>query len=211
MAEYMARQGDCILSIAESLGFFWETIWNHPDNARLRELRRDPNILLPGDKVIIPEKTPRVETKSTDGRATFVKKTVAVQVKLRLLDWKRKPRANVRYVATVDGIGSSGQADIDGYITLTVKPSCRDLTLKVMEGSKTDEYSLPLGFIDPIDEISGVQQRLTNLGFPYLSDQGMQEEGTTTPIHAFQKEMGLTVTGDVDDATRAKLKELHGS
>jgi peptidoglycan hydrolase-like protein with peptidoglycan-binding domain len=35
-------------------------------------------------------------------------------------------------------------------------------------------------------------------------------ESTRGAIRAFQKERNLNVTGELDDATRQKLKEMHG-
>jgi len=209
--QYRVKQGDCIMSIAETYGFFWETIWNHPGNVGLRQRRRDPNILFPGDIVVIPEKTPGSATAPTEQLTKFVKKTACVQVRLRLLDLKRQPRVNVDYIATVDGVNFRGQSDGGGYINIRVRPNAQQLKLKVTEGTKTDEYTLPLGSIDPIDELSGVQQRLTNLGYPCGSEQGTQGELTRAAIRAFQKEMNLNVTGELDDATRQKVEQLHGS
>ena len=211
MPQYTVKQGDCIMSIAEDCGFFWETIWNHADNTGLKRLRKDPNILFPGDIVVVPEKTPRVEPAPTDQLNKFVKKTTPAQVRLRLLDLKRKPRPNLQYVATVDGVNSSGQSDGEGYITVEAKPNARQLKLKVTDGSKSEEYTLPLGSIDPVEELSGVQQRLANLGYPCGSEQGTLGELTRTAIRAFQKEMNLTVTGQLDDATRQKLTQIHGT
>jgi hypothetical protein len=199
------------MSMAEDSGFLWETIWNHPDNAQLKQLRKDPNIIFPGDVVTIPDKDPRIESAPTDQRSQFVKKTERAQVRLRLLDLKRKPRANVDYVATVDGANFTGKTDGDGYIKLSVKRNAREVKLKVTEGSKTDDYTLPLGAIDPLDELSGVQHRLTNLGYRCDSEQGALGEVTKSALRAFQKEMNLRVTGEIDDSTRQKLKDLHGS
>jgi hypothetical protein len=208
---YTVKQGDCVMSIATNYGLLWETVWNHADNRGLKQLRKDPNILFPGDTVVLPDKTPRVEAAPTDQLNKYVKKNNRAQVRLRLLDLKRQPRANLQYTATVDGVGSSGQSDGDGYITLIVLPNARQLKLKVTDGSKTDEYSLPLGSIDPIEELSGAQQRLTNLGYPCGDEQGTLGELTKTAIGAFQKERNLTVTGDLDDATRQALQQIHGS
>lgn len=210
MPRYTVKQGDCIMSIAEDYGFLWETIWNYGDNAQLKKLRKDPNILFPGDIVVVPEKTPRVESASTDQLHKFVKKVTGAQVRLRLLDLKRRPRPNLPYVAAVDGVTSTGRSDGDAYITINVKPNARELKLKVTDGPRTDEYTLPLGAIDPIDQLSGVQQRLANLGYPCGSEQGLGDL-TKTALRALQKEMNLDITGEPDEATRQALQQLHGS
>ena len=151
MAQHTVKQGDCIMSIAEDCGFFWETLWNHPDNAQLKTLRKDPNILFPGDVVTIPDKTVKFENKPTDQRARFLKKNPRVQVRLRLLDIERRPRAEAQYTANIDGTTSEGKSDADGYITLVVPPNAQELKLEVTEGTRINEYVLPLGSIDPID------------------------------------------------------------
>lgn len=211
MPRYTVKQGDCIMSIAEANGFLWETVWNHPDNAGLKQGRKDPNILFPGDIVVIPEIKERSESAPTDQLTRFLKKINRVQVRLRLLDLKRRPRANVEYTARVESETSRGRSDADGYIVIMVRPNDRELNLTVTEGSKTDEYKLPLGSIDPIEELSGAQHRLTNLGYSCASEEGTLGEVTKAAIRAFQKEMALDVSGELNDATRQKLKDVHGS
>src|SRR5258708_3021834 len=42
--------GDCFINLSKQEGFFWETVWNHPENRELRTLRKNPNILKKGDQ-----------------------------------------------------------------------------------------------------------------------------------------------------------------
>ena len=65
------RPGDTIVKLAEQYGFLPETIWDHPDNAELKALRKRMNILENGDVVVIPDLRERVENKKTTKRHRF--------------------------------------------------------------------------------------------------------------------------------------------
>lgn len=47
-------EGECLHSIAEHSGFYWETLWNHPKNAEVKKKRGDPDSIQPGDVIHIP-------------------------------------------------------------------------------------------------------------------------------------------------------------
>lgn len=83
--EYTIQEGDCISSIAFKHGLFPDTIWNHPDNAELKNKRKEMNFLAPGDKVIIPEKEVKEESISTNQKHTFKKKGVPARLRLKIL------------------------------------------------------------------------------------------------------------------------------
>ena len=105
--QYKVKQGDCILSIAEKNGFFWETIWDHSENAALKDKRENSNELLPGDVVAIPEKSPKEESCGTKKRHRFVRKGVPAMLRIRIL-LDDEPRADKAYRLTVDGRLSKG-------------------------------------------------------------------------------------------------------
>jgi hypothetical protein len=65
---YIVQEGDCFLSIAYQHGFFWETLWNLPANAELRNTRQDPGQLLVGDRVMVPDR--QIKQVPTRTRAT---------------------------------------------------------------------------------------------------------------------------------------------
>ena len=54
---HVVAQGEYLSLIAARFGFRDpRVIWNHPDNAALRERRKNPNVLFPGDVLTIPER-----------------------------------------------------------------------------------------------------------------------------------------------------------
>lgn len=88
---YVIAQGDCIDSIALKHGFFPDTLWNHGQNAELKSLRKDPNVLYPGDKLFIPDIQIREVDKATEKRHRFRRKGVPAKLHLRFLKPKDPP------------------------------------------------------------------------------------------------------------------------
>jgi hypothetical protein len=81
---------ECISSIAFEHGFYWETLWNHPNNANLKNERKDPNILDPDDVVHIPDLRLKEVTKPNEQDHKFKLKGL-VKLRLRILE-EPKPK-----------------------------------------------------------------------------------------------------------------------
>src|SRR5688500_15939054 len=57
MKVHVVRQGECLSAIAKQYGFSsYRILYEHPGNAGLREQRPNPNLIYPGDIIIIPDK-----------------------------------------------------------------------------------------------------------------------------------------------------------
>jgi N-acetylmuramoyl-L-alanine amidase len=202
--EYVVRQGDCFTSIADRFGFYWKTLWAH--NSDLQNLRKNPNVLFQGDVVLIPEKEPKVQPCATDKRHKFLK--LGTPAKLRIIVERfGQPIANTRYILTIDGKISEGVTGGDGLLEESIAPQARQGTLEIPDENL--HCTLNLGYLDPIDEIVGVQRRLDNLGFYAGPLDGQLNDETRDAIAMFQAEAGITGTGDLDDATRQKLIARH--
>src|ERR1022692_1174838 len=142
--QYSVQQGDSLSSIAFGFGMNWQTLWNHPDNAALKSRRKDPNVIYPGDVVCIPEKSPRIESCSTDAKHKFVRKATPDKLKIRLLK-DFEPRANTAYTLVVDGVTKGGSTDGAGQIEEWISPGAKEGKL-ILDGGK-EEYPLNLGHI----------------------------------------------------------------
>src|SRR5215813_7069013 len=94
--------GDSIPSLAREHGHFWRKVWDYPDNAALKAKRKNPNVLFPGDEVMIPEIEIKEESRPTDQKHSFVLKGEPVKFRLQLLDGD-EPRAAESYVLEIDG------------------------------------------------------------------------------------------------------------
>lgn len=51
---YTVKPGDTLSAIARKHGMSWQDIYNHPDNADFRRKRPNPNLIYPGDVIMIP-------------------------------------------------------------------------------------------------------------------------------------------------------------
>ncbi|HEY6945459.1 MAG TPA: LysM domain-containing protein, partial [Candidatus Acidoferrum sp.] len=66
---HIVEQGEHLSQIAKKYGFpDYKIVWDHPENADLKKLRKNPNILFPGDQVFIPDKEEKEESGPTDKR-----------------------------------------------------------------------------------------------------------------------------------------------
>ena len=81
--EHIVEQGDCFSSIAKEYGFLEETLWNHPANAALKEKRTNPNVLLPGDIITIPDRVSGEERTSTERKHVYKNKSGKVELQLQ--------------------------------------------------------------------------------------------------------------------------------
>ena len=67
MPIHVVKPGECFTRIAERYGFSdYKALYDHPDNADLKKKRPNPNVLHPGDRIVVPDK----EEKIIEGLAT---------------------------------------------------------------------------------------------------------------------------------------------
>ena len=207
---HVVREGECVSSIAKNAGHFWETIWNHPANSELKNVREDPNVLLPDDRITIPELREKEAECVTEQRHRFRRRGEPVRLRLQFVRGE-EPRADEDYLIVIDGEIHTGQTDSEGQVDLPIPGNARGGKILIGSGDDQDEFPLRLGRVPPVAEIEGVQTRLNNLSYDCGAVDGKLGPKTEAAVAGFQRNHDLPETGKPDQETRDKLKEVHGS
>jgi hypothetical protein len=212
--QYRVKQGDYLVKISEENGFVdYRTIWDHPQNKQLKDKRKNPNVLAPGDELFIPDKASREEQASTDQKHSYVLKTSKSMLRLVLEDLYGNPIANAKCELQVEGNVFEIVSGADGKIEHEIPETAQNADLVVKEGNtalKNVKLNVQIGHLDPVEDESGQKARLSNLGY-YMGrldiDDGAKFQSA---VEEFQCDYGLTVDGDCGPMTQAKLKQIHG-
>lgn len=208
MGEHIVRESETIRSIARQYGMLPETIWEHENNRRLRELRGDPDQLFAGDRVFIPDREEGEEEGETEVHHTFRSPARHARVKIRFLR-EDEPLADTPYVFSCEGDSTEGQLDSEGKLDESVPVDAQQALVLVGESSDQARYQVQIGRLDPISETEGAQERLNNLG--YCCGEPDSEVGPVmqAALAAFQENEEISESGDLDDQTRERLLERH--
>jgi hypothetical protein len=204
------KQGECLTTIALARGFDPQTIWDHPDNAALKELRHTYQALLAGDRLIIPDLEEKEVAVNTDTVAHFQLSVGSVKLRLRLTR-HGKARADEAFELLIDGSPApiAGTTDGDGWIDQAIPADATRATLELRDG--VESYVLNLGHLDPHDSPAGIQQRLRSLGFYFGRVDGELGDVTAAALRRFQTAKDLGVNGEADDATVSALRDAYGT
>ncbi|MCW5747629.1 MAG: LysM peptidoglycan-binding domain-containing protein [Alphaproteobacteria bacterium] len=118
-ADYIVKKGDYLTKIAHDHGFDdWRTIYNSPENAAFRARRPNPNLIYPGDRIVIP----KVVTGVTAAGATLIPPT---------------GNANIIHFVTPKGSG-------DVTLTATIAPDTARMRSKITWDGATAVPGNPL-------------------------------------------------------------------
>ncbi len=211
------EQGDHLPAIAAEHGFSdWHTIWDHPSNTALRERRKDPGVLAPGDSLYIPDKEESPGEKVASGStARFRVKRSLAKLRLVVRGFGGKPLANAECKVTVLGASTTTRTAADGLVELDLPPDAKEATLE----ANGQSWTLKIGHLDPVDTDTGLWARLRNLG--YLVDEeadGKEPEPDAPPepealafaVELFQRDHKLAIDGSNTGSVKSKLKEIYG-
>jgi N-acetylmuramoyl-L-alanine amidase len=211
--KHIVQQGECLSKIAKRYGFLdYRKVYEHPSNAELRQNRPNPNVLFPGDTIVIPDPTPKTVSVAHGRVHRFTVKAPRRYVRLNLKDGDGKPLAGKPYRLIVHSQEvATGNTDGDGFLEECLSFDFRKVELEC-EGRA---WALDVGALNPLEKVpdegvSGAEARLINLGYD-LEPTGRMTIELRSAIRAFQHQHGLEVTGRLDPKTLQKLEKQHGS
>lgn len=211
---HVVQQGEHVSSIASQFGFTdFSIIWDHADNADLKQLRVNPNVLLPGDTLVIPDRETKEEAGATTRRHTFRLAKKELYLRLILEDAYEKPVANTPCDLFLEGTRSTVTTDGSGKIEQRIAADTANATLTI-KGVETpfqnDLLSITVGALDPLNTLTGQSARLTNLGYFAGAPESEDDLQFQSALQEFQCDGKLAVDGKPGRKTQAKLKQMHG-
>jgi N-acetylmuramoyl-L-alanine amidase len=223
MIYHTVKQGEHLSGIAAKYGFAdYRTIWDYGENAQLKQKRKNPNVLLPGDRLAIPDREEKEESGATEQRHKFQVKRPPLHLRLKMEKGYGGPVNETKCDLLVEFDLFKLTSDGSGRIEHTIPRNAVDAHLTVKDTLTVKGKTVPvdirvpikIGFLDPIEEPTGQKARLANLGY-YRAAEGegddiINEEEFVSAVEEFQCEQRLPVNGKCDGATQAKLKEVHG-
>lgn len=204
---HKVQNGEHISLIAASHGFRdYRTVWVNAGNASLRQIRQNPNTLMPGDVVFVPDKADRNEAAETGRRHVFFASARRLMLRIVGLDVHRIAIVAASWTIQHEGGIASDVTTPSGLAATEIPVTARHGSLSL--GGK--EVELDIGGLHPIEDESGCLQRLVNLG--YLEDP--PEEAAAAAIHSaveeFECDQRLPLTGVCEGVTRDALRDFHG-
>lgn len=208
---YVVRQGDYLRKLAFTYGFDEEKVWSDPKNEDLAKKRKDPNELLAGD-ILHFARAVRDPMRIAKGTTNKYKLEVPKTTARFTFEDQEGPFADEPYV--LEGLGAEVEGKADGTGTVVIEAPVHVREVRVVFPKREMVFPVLIGDMDPIDEPSGVRQRLEHLGYLPPRAAAISEEDSAATLgdalRRFQSKKKLPPTGTLDDATRAALEEEHG-
>lgn len=210
---YKVQPGDYLSKIAHEHGIAdWKAVYNHPQNASFRQLRPNPNLIAPGDELFIPDRGSKSLPAQTGSPGRFKAHRASNTLQVKLLDHAGSPLANHDCKLEYDGASHAVKTDGSGVLHATVPPSLDEAVLRI-DGI---EMTLAIGHLNPMERcpdngVSGVQGRLSNLGYYAGAIDGLGGARTRAAVRAFRKANGLRESEDIDQTLIDALRSKHGN
>lgn len=206
---HVVEQGEHLTQIALRYGVTdYCVVWDDPQNADLRLRRQNPNVLMPGDVVYIPDRQEKRELLPTGQRHRFRLSASPLKLCIVLKESDGQPLSGLACTLEIDDARFALTTGEDGRIEKEIEATAREGRLCVPDAGI--EFPFHVGHLDPVDATSGIAARLANLGYYLAPVDPLDESELQAAVEEFQCDYGLTVDGICGPKTQAKLKDVHG-
>lgn len=122
---YQIKLGDCIFCVINEHNLLPDTVWQHTNNAALRQKRRELKMLVPDDVLFIPDIRPKEVKRATNQVHKFQMKGELHRhwIEIELVGEDDKPIPNEKYkVKLPDGTEKEGTLDQNGWARVESDP-----------------------------------------------------------------------------------------
>jgi outer membrane protein OmpA-like peptidoglycan-associated protein len=227
VAEYMAQDGTTLPEGTElethGCGFFHLAVPTPPQTEKLANRRVE--IFLFEDEIAPPPRQPcpgggcpeypqweSQTIRTIDFELDSIDPTSTKTLAIRLINDDDEPLANTTFTLTAGGQTIEGTTDAQGLLQEEIPFDAQDGKLVL------DMWSVDLE-IDNLDAstVFGAKARLNNLGLfagtdadDTLDEQTQRAIQRFKTLHGPRPPGGVVPTGDLDEATAQKIKEIHG-
>jgi hypothetical protein len=193
-----------------------DAVWDA--NTGMHATRPDRNVLMPGETLTIPDPEVTWEGGRKTGVTHVFKRTLPTrEFKFQLV--KGIPVTGYTCTIQIDGVTVTGMPDGDS-IKCQIKPNAKVavITVQYQRGKgganapvTTHKYTIDLGYLRPVTENAGKEDRLRNLGYFNSVMPNNAVPSYNEALRLFQTSHGIDPAGaTVVDDTKDKFKELAG-
>lgn len=210
---HQVQRGDTLIRIAQRYGFrSIEPIWEHEGNAELRAKRPNPFLIAQGDKVFIPDKEMDEHACVTNRRHVFRMKPLTQWLDQIVLDAENEPLAGKRYRLQAGNKKFEGTTDSEGRIRVEIPLEAKTGELTIWPGDEVGQqpvtWQIKLGHLEPVETVYGLTGHLTNLGYDCGGPSEQLNDKARAALREFQRDNGLPESGEADQPTLARLREI---
>ncbi|MFO0611524.1 MAG: type VI secretion system tip protein TssI/VgrG [Polyangiaceae bacterium] len=136
-------------------------------------------------------------------------------VRVKLSDDAFRPYANKHYEARAEGTKLEGTTDAEGVVSLDLPKAVRQASVTVWLDTyptgRRKELCFDIADIPPIDQVSGIQTRLKNLGYYHGATNGeLLDEPTMAALADLQEDHGVPRDGLPSRETLSILAQRYG-
>ena len=199
---------DCIVRLAWRHGFAASTIWEHGENADLRDRSGQGATLEAGRSVRVPELRQHSVSAASDQKHRFRAKIPRGLLRLKIIRGG-EPLANTEFKLRAGLFEAQGRTDGDGVLEAHVPLEVDEARLFIPADSAVGQ-PLAIGALQPLKTVAGFQARLRNLGYP-CDVNGELDGRTEAALRRFQSDQGIEETGRIDDPTLDKMEQTYGA